>query len=100
MTGKGTNGLPCTKRHYEILSLMAEGLNREQIAARLFIEPRTVRCHLNTIYKRLGVSACGNPGWRAVAIFVANDRITTLVRRHRVSLLEGHDFVVNGGVRP
>ena len=44
-----------TSRESEILTLMAEGLSTEQIAARLFIAQVTVRTHISTILKKLRV---------------------------------------------
>lgn len=43
-------------REIEILSLVAEGLKREEIAARLFISSCTVKTHLQNIYQKLEVS--------------------------------------------
>ena len=43
-------------RQKEIVSLMAEGLDRGEIARKLVISPRTVDAHLSTSYRTLGVS--------------------------------------------
>lgn len=42
-----------TARELEILSLLSEGLNRNEIAAHLVISPLTVKTHLQSIYKKL-----------------------------------------------
>ena len=42
-----------TARENEVLLLLAKGLNREQIAAKLFISPETVKMHVKNIYKKL-----------------------------------------------
>ena len=42
-----------TARENEVLLLLAKGLNREQIAAKLFISPETVKMHIKNIYKKL-----------------------------------------------
>jgi DNA-binding NarL/FixJ family response regulator len=46
-----------TPREIEVLRLVAEGLTNAQIAERLFLSPRTVHSHLNSIYQKLGVSS-------------------------------------------
>lgn len=43
-----------TSREKEILELLAQGLNRNNIAERLTISPATVKTHLQTIYRKLG----------------------------------------------
>jgi ATP/maltotriose-dependent transcriptional regulator MalT len=45
-----------TPREIEVLRLLAEGLTNDQIAGRLFISARTVHTHLNSIFRKLGVS--------------------------------------------
>ena len=46
-----------TPREVEVLGLVAEGLTNAQVAQRLFLSPRTVHRHLNSIYRKLGVSS-------------------------------------------
>jgi predicted ATPase/DNA-binding CsgD family transcriptional regulator len=46
-----------TTREVEVLGLVAEGLTNAQVAERLFLSPRTVHRHLNSIYHKLGVSS-------------------------------------------
>ncbi len=46
-----------TSREVEVLGLVAEGLTSAQVAQRLFLSPRTVHRHLNSIYRKLGVSS-------------------------------------------
>jgi len=48
------NGL--TKREIEILRLVAEGLNNQTIAERLFVSDHTVHRHLANILRKLSVS--------------------------------------------
>lgn len=44
-----------TERETQILSLVAEGLNDSDIAARLMLSPRTVQAHLRSVFAKLGV---------------------------------------------
>jgi DNA-binding NarL/FixJ family response regulator len=41
-------------REAEVLGLVARGLTNAQIAKELFISPRTVNRHLNSIYQKIG----------------------------------------------
>ena len=45
-----------TFREQEVLSLLVKGLSNQQIAAALFISPRTARAHVAAILAKLGVS--------------------------------------------
>jgi two-component system nitrate/nitrite response regulator NarL len=45
-----------TPREQEVLKLISEGRSAPEIAARLYIEPSTVKSHLQNIYEKLGVS--------------------------------------------
>lgn len=45
-----------TKREYEVISLIAEGLNNKEIAERLFISEKTVKNHVSNIFRKIGVS--------------------------------------------
>ena len=46
-----------TRRHWQLLDLLAEGLTNGQIARRLGLSEGTVRTHLESLYRRLGVSS-------------------------------------------
>src|SRR5699024_2369058 len=45
-----------TKREYEILIVIAEGLNNREIAERLFISEKTVKNHVSNIFRKLEVN--------------------------------------------
>ncbi len=46
-----------TAREIEILSIMARGLKNKEIAEKLAISEKTVKTHLNRIFKKLGVDS-------------------------------------------
>ena len=45
-----------TKREYEVLTLVAGGLNNKEIANKLFISEKTVKNHVSNIFKKLEVN--------------------------------------------
>jgi len=57
-----------SQRETDILSLAAEGLNRNEMAARLCISGETVKTHFKNIYQKLGV------GSKVSAIRIAQER--------------------------
>jgi DNA-binding CsgD family transcriptional regulator/tetratricopeptide (TPR) repeat protein len=54
-----------TEREVEVLRLLPRGLSNAEIAAELFVSPRTVQTHLTNLYGKLGV------GGRAEAVAFA-----------------------------
>jgi predicted ATPase/DNA-binding CsgD family transcriptional regulator len=46
-----------TSREVEVLGLVASGLTNVQVAKELFLSPRTIQRHLNSIYHKIGVSS-------------------------------------------
>ena len=42
-----------TARENEVLLLLAKGMNRDAIAAKLFISPETVKMHIKNIYRKI-----------------------------------------------
>jgi class 3 adenylate cyclase/DNA-binding CsgD family transcriptional regulator len=59
LAGKGGEPVPggLTKREVEVLCLVAAGKSNKEIAAELYLSPRTVAHHLDSIFTRLGVSS-------------------------------------------
>ena len=60
-----------TRREQEVLRLLGDGLSNREIAARLFISPKTAEHHVSRIYRKLGLKT------RAEAAAYA---VTNLVR--------------------
>jgi len=50
------NTTPLTRREQEILALVAAGFHNKEIANRLCVSDNTVKTHLLSIYRKLGVS--------------------------------------------
>lgn len=46
-----------TPTELDVVRLAREGLGNKEIAARLFVSPRTVQAHLSHVYLKLGVSS-------------------------------------------
>jgi two-component system nitrate/nitrite response regulator NarL len=70
-----------TKREQEVLVLLARGDNQQQIAAKLFISPKTVATHIQHILRKLGVHS------RAEAVALAHrERITDDAAANQPSL--------------
>ncbi len=64
-----------TPRQQEVLTLVARGLDNDEIADRLVIAPKTVRNHVTRIYGKLGVES------RAQAVVLAREaRVTDASR--------------------
>ncbi|MBS4537207.1 response regulator transcription factor [Clostridium sp. D2Q-11] len=45
-----------TRREYEVITLIAEGLNNREIAEKLFISEKTVKNHVSNIFKKIEVN--------------------------------------------
>lgn len=64
-----------TRREFEVLDLMREGLSTSGIAERLFVSPGTVRSHVMSMMHKLQVGdreslleCVGDPAWRPPAL--------------------------------
>lgn len=61
-----------TNRELEVLDLIGTGLKNKEIAEKLLISEPTVRCHLSSIYGKLGVK----------------DRLNLVIKAYQIGLLE------------
>jgi len=52
----GTSKGKLTRREYEVITLIAEGLNNKEIAEKLFISEKTVKNHVSNIFKKINVN--------------------------------------------
>jgi DNA-binding CsgD family transcriptional regulator len=61
--GRGTRQRPdtgwpaLTPAELDVVRLVCEGLGNKEIAARLFISPRTVQAHLSHVFTKLGLTS-------------------------------------------
>ena len=53
---KGTTKAPLTPREKETLKCLTTGCSNKEIANTLFISEKTVKCHMNSIFKKLNVT--------------------------------------------
>ena len=62
--GAGGGGLGLTERELEVLRLVAAGRSNREIAAELFISPKTASVHVSNILGKLGVASRGEAAAR------------------------------------
>lgn len=60
--------LGISKREYEVLELIAEGLSNREIADRLFVSPSTVKTHTSNLFSKLDARR------RTQAVQIAKER--------------------------
>jgi DNA-binding CsgD family transcriptional regulator len=53
-------------REVDVLRLAAQGLTTAEIAARLYISPKTADHHIQHVYTKIGVSTRGASAWWAM----------------------------------
>lgn len=53
---KAKEECPLTKRELQVVELLGEGLYNKEIAERLFISEKTVKNHVSSIFKKIGVT--------------------------------------------
>lgn len=56
INGTDSPAVKLTKREYEILTLIADGMNNKDIANTLFISEKTVKNHVSNIFKKIKVN--------------------------------------------
>jgi len=59
-----------TRRELEVLSWMAKELKNTTIAEILCVDPRTVKCHINSIYSKVARSDSKDPRVRAIMLYL------------------------------
>jgi DNA-binding NarL/FixJ family response regulator len=79
-----------THREKEIVSLVIQGLTNGQIAARLFLAESTVKTHLSSAFRRLGVKSRREA---AALVLSADDDLRQ--RLAPAAVLESHDPTVH-----
>jgi DNA-binding NarL/FixJ family response regulator len=46
-----------TEQELQVAHLVAQGLSNREVAAQLFLSPRTIAAHLRSIFRKLGISS-------------------------------------------
>jgi DNA-binding CsgD family transcriptional regulator/tetratricopeptide (TPR) repeat protein len=69
----GPDRLGLTDREFEVLRLVAAGRSNREIAAELFISPKTASVHVSNILAKLGTATRGEAAARAHALHLFDD---------------------------
>lgn len=76
LEGDPTSPEPLTARETAVLSQLRRGLGIAAIATELFVSPNTVKTHLRSVYRKLGVSSRGAAVRKASSMGLYQDAIT------------------------
>lgn len=66
---------PLSERELEVLELVAAGLKNQEIAQELFVVVGTVKAHINSIYRKLGVHSRVQAVSRAKELHLLNEDV-------------------------
>lgn len=67
-TGGEIDEANITRRECEILTMVAKGMNRSDIAAELNLSPNTVATHIKSIYRKLDISSKTEATMKAISM--------------------------------
>ena len=71
-----SGGVSLTRAELDVVKLLSEGLGNKDVAARLFVSPRTVQAHLTHIYTKLGLTSRVQLAQEAARRGLTADRIS------------------------
>ena len=71
-----SGGVSLTRAELDVVKLVSEGLGNKDVAARLFVSPRTVQAHLTHIYTKLGLTSRVQLAQEAARRGLTADRIS------------------------
>ena len=71
-----------TRAELDVVKLVSEGLANKEVAARLFVSPRTVQAHLTHVYTKLGLTSRVQLAQEAARHAEQQVRFSTTTKRH------------------